>query len=170
MKGIRILFLMLSGLLLQTVAVQAAELKIGFVSTAKILSTAPQAEDANKRLQKEFGPREKGLVDAQKSLRSMEQKLTTDGAVMSETQRRNLERDVVAQRRELQRSTEEFREDVNLRRNEELGKFQRQIVEIINNLAKEEGFDLIVNDGAVVYASKQVDITDKVLSRLTSKK
>jgi outer membrane protein len=90
--------------------------------------------------------------------------------VMSETQRRNLERDVVAQRRELQRSTEEFREDVNLRRNEELGKFQRQIVEIINNLAKEEGFDLIVNDGAVVYASKQVDITDKVLSRLTSKK
>jgi outer membrane protein len=89
---------------------------------------------------------------------------------MSETQRRNLERDVVNQQRDLQRSNAEFMEDFNLRRNEELGKFQRQVIDVVNGIAQEEGFDLILNDAAVIYVSKQVDVTDKVLRRLGSKK
>ena len=85
---------------------------------------------------------------------------------MSESQRRNLENDIRNQLRDLNRTNAELREDFNLRRNEELGKFQKQVLEVINGLAKEEGFDLVVNDGATLYASPQVDITDKVLSRL----
>ena len=145
---------------------QAADLKIGFVSVAKILSSAPQAEAASKRLEQEFAPRQKGLVEAQKSVRKLEEKLSKDGAVMSESQRRNLENDIRNQLRDLNRTSAELREDFNLRRNEELGKFQKQVLEVINGLAKEEGFDLVVNDGATLYASPQVDITDKVLSRL----
>ncbi len=56
-----------------------------------------------------------------------------------------------------------------MRRNEELGKFQKEVLEVINGVAKEEGFDLIVNDGATLYVSPQVDVTKKVLGRLTSK-
>ena len=145
---------------------QAADLKIGFVSVAKILSSAPQAEAASKRLEQEFAPRQKGLVEAQKSVRKLEEKLSKDGAVMSESQRRNLENDIRNQLRDLNRTNAELREDFNLRRNEELGKFQKQVLEVINGLAEEEGFDLVVNDGATLYASPQVDITDKVLSRL----
>lgn len=169
LKGMRLPSLFLSALLILPV-VRAAELKIGFVSTAKILNEAPQAEEASKRLQREFAPREKGLVDAQKALRSLEQKLSSEQATMSESQRRNLERDVLNQRRDLQRSTDEFRQDVNLRRNEELGKFQKQILEVVNSIAKEENFDLMLNDAAVIFVSPKVDVTDKVLKRLSSKK
>lgn len=149
---------------------QAADVKIGFVSIAKILNSAPQAEAASKRLEQEFAPRKKGLDEAQKSLRKIEEKLAKDGAVMSESQRRNMENDFRNQARELKRSGDEFREDFNLRRNEELGKFQKQVLDVINNVAKEEGFDLVVNDSATLYASPQVDVTDKVLKRLTSSK
>ena len=148
---------------------QAADVKIGFVSIAKILNSAPQAEAASKRLEQEFAPRQKGLVEAQKSLRKQEEKLAKDGAVMSESQRRNLENEIRNQARELKRTSDEFREDFNLRRNDELGKFQKQVLEVINNVAKEDGFDLVVNDSATLYASPQVDVTDKVLKRLTSK-
>lgn len=148
---------------------QAAEVKIGFVSIAEILKSAPQAESASKRLEQEFAPRQKGLVEAQKSLRKQEEKLSKDGAVMSDSQRRNLEGDIRNQARELKRTSDEFREDFNLRRNEELGKFQKQVLEVINGVAKEEGFDLIINDSATLYASPQVDVTKKVLGRLTSK-
>jgi len=86
---------------------------------------------------------------------------------MSDSQRRSLESEIRNQARELKRTSDEFREDFNLRRNEELGKFQIQVLEVINGVAKEEGFDLIV-EGAL-YASPQVDLTDKVLKRLTSK-
>lgn len=87
---------------------------------------------------------------------------------MSESQRRTVENDFRNQARELKRSSDEFREDFNLRRNEELGKFQKQVLDVINSVAKEDGFDLVVNDSATLYASPQVDVTEKVLKRLTS--
>ena len=146
---------------------QAADVKLGFVSIAKILNSAPQAEAASKRLEQEFAPRQKGLIEAQKSLRKQEEKLSKDGAVMSESQRRSLENEIRNQARELKRTSDEFREDFNLRRNEELGKFQKQVLEVINSVAKEEGFDLVVNDSATLYFSPQVDATEKVLKRLT---
>ncbi len=149
--------------------VEAADVKIGFVSVAKILQSAPQAEAASKRLEQEFAPRQKALVEAQKSFRKQEEKLSKDGAAMSESQRRSLESDVRNQARELKRTGDEFREDFNLRRNEELGKFQKQVLEVINSIAKEDGFDLVVNDSAALYASPQVDVTEKVLKRLTSR-
>lgn len=162
-------FLIAAALMLPLSLAQAAELKIGFVSIAKILSSAPQAEAASKRLEQEFAPRQKALVEAQKSLRKQEEKLNKDGAVMSESQRRSLESDIRTQMRELNRTNAELREDFNLRRNEELSKFQKQVLDVVNNVAKEEGFDLVINDGATLYASPQVDVTDKVLKRLTSK-
>lgn len=149
---------------------QAADVKIGYVSIAKILNSSPQAEAASKRLEQEFAPRKKGLDEALKSLRKQEEKLAKDGAVMSDSQRRNLENDIRNQARELKRTSDEFREDFNLRRNEELGKFQKQVLDVINNVAKEEGFDLVINDQATLYASSQVDVTDKVLKRLTAAK
>jgi outer membrane protein len=168
LKGIRIFLLLWLGLL-SGLAVSAAELKIGAVSISKILSQAPQADQANKRLQKEFEPRQKALKDTENSLRAMQQRLDKDGAVMSDSQRRNLERDLRTQTREFQRAMEEFRDDLNIRRNDELGKFQQQVLQVVNSLAKDEGFDLILNEGAVVYASQAIDITDKVLKRLSGK-
>ncbi len=159
-------FLALLSLMLLCSAAQA-ELKIGFVNAAKVLDKAPQAEQARERLEKEFAPRDKGLVDAQRALRRLEQQLAKEGTAMEEGERRNLERDIITQKRELKRSQDEFREDFNIRRNEELGKLQRQVYQAIVELAKQDGFDLIVNDGAVIFASEQVDITDRVLSRLT---
>lgn len=162
-------FLIATVLALPVSLVHAADVKIGFVSIGKILSSAPQAEAASKRLEKEFAPRKKGLDDAVKSLRRQEEKLAKDGAVMSESQRRTLENDIRNQARELKRTSDEFREDFNMRRNDELGKFQKQVLDVINSVAKEEGFDLVINDSATLYVSPQVDVTDKVLRRLTSK-
>ena len=165
LKGIH-LFALAGLILLSAATVQAADLKVGAVSIAKILNQAPQAEQANKRLQKEFEPRQKALQDTENSLRSMQQRLDKDSAVMNDTQRRNLERDIRVQSRDFQRAAAEFRDDFNIRRNEELGKFQQQVLQAVNALAKEEGFDLILNEGAVIYAGQSIDITDKVLRKL----
>lgn len=88
-----------------------------------------------------------------------------DSAVMSESERRKSERDLLALKRELKRSQEEFREDLNIRRNEEFGKLQRIISRIIDDLAKEKGFDLILGEN-VIYATDSIDITKQILERL----
>lgn len=148
-------------------AAQAGDFKVGFVNAAVLLDKAPQAEAARKKLETEFSAREKDLVTQQKKVQEMETKLSRDAATMSDTEQRKLERDLTSRKRELKNAQDEFRDDLNIRRNEELGKLQRSVYEVIVALAKQEKYDMIVGDG-VIYASEQVDITDKVLQQLKS--
>lgn len=153
------------GLLLIGTDALAREVKIGFVNVAQVLQEAPQAEAARKRLEQEFAPRDKRLVNQQKELEKLQEKLNRDAAVMSEAERGKLEREILSKQRDLKRAQDEFREDFNIRRNEELGKLQREIFEAIKALAKDEAYDLLLTDG-VVYASDQIDVTEKVKQRL----
>ncbi len=146
---------------------QAGDFKVAFVNAAVLLDKAPQAEAARKKLETEFSAREKELVAQQKKVQEMEAKLSRDTATMSDTEQRKLERDLTSRKRELKNAQDEFRDDLNIRRNEELGKLQRSVYEVIVTLAKQEKYDMIVGDG-VIYASEQVDITDKVLQQLKS--
>ncbi|MDD5035201.1 MAG: OmpH family outer membrane protein [Methylococcaceae bacterium] len=144
---------------------QAAELKIGVVNVPLLLEKAPQAEQAKKKMEREFSAREKKLVAEQEEIKQMEERLAKDSAVMSDAEREKLEKDVMRRMREVKSAGEEFRQDVNLTRNEELTKLQKAILEAIQSLAKEENFDLVLTDG-VVYATESIDVTSKVASKL----
>lgn len=139
--------------------------RVAFVNTAKVLEQAPQAKAARERLETEFAPRDLELVAGQKQLKSAEERLLRDAAIMSDEERQKLEREVLTQKRELKRSREAFNEDLNLRRNDEFAKLQRQVAEAIVTIAKKNNFDLIFESG-VVYASQQIDITGLVLEYL----
>lgn len=142
-----------------------AESKVGVVNTVQLMEEAPQAKAAQSNIETEFAPREKELVSLQKSIRKLEDKLTRDGAVMSEKENSKLERDILAKRRDLKRSQDEFRDDLNIRKNEVLSKLQRQMYEATVALAKEQKYDIILGQG-VVYSSDNVDVTDMVLEKL----
>lgn len=144
---------------------EAADYRIGVVNPLKVLEAAPQAEDARKIIEKEFAARDRELVNAQKTLKGLEDKLQKDGAIMSESERVKLEREVVSRKRELKRNQDEFREDYNFRRTEELGKIQREVAKAIEVVARENKYDLILSDG-VIFASDKVDVTDSVLDVL----
>jgi outer membrane protein len=152
-------------LLLAGTASVAAEARVGFVNTPRILEQAPQAKVARERLQQEFAPRDSELAAAQSSLKTLEERLARDGAIMSEDERRKLERDVLTQQRDLKRAREAFTEDLNLRRNEEFSRMQREVGEAVVAIAKQDGYDLIFETG-VVYASERVDLTERVLGLL----
>jgi len=157
--------LLLAGVLPLTAL--AADLNVGVVNAAKVIEDAPQAEAARKKLEEEFAPRDKKLVSLQKELRSLEAKLERDGPIMSESARRSLERDIISLKRDFKRGQDEFREDLNLRRNEEFGKLQKRVSEVIITIAKKGKYDLILTDG-VIYASDKVDITNQIVERLKS--
>lgn len=143
----------------------AEDYKIGAVNAIRILEQSPQAERMRNLLEQEFAPRDRDLVEAQKTLKEMEDRLTKDAPIMSEAERSKLERDIVNERRELKRNQDEFREDLTFRRNEEIGKIQKDIVDAINTIARENGFDMILNEG-VIYASQKVDISQLVIDQL----
>ncbi|MDD5578090.1 MAG: OmpH family outer membrane protein [Methylobacter sp.] len=153
--------------LLLTANASFADLKIGFVNIPAVLEKAPQAEKAKKRLEQEFSPRDKQLVAQQKEIQTLEEKMTRDASVMGDSERGNLEKNILNKKRDAKRSQQEFSEDFNVRRNEELGKLQRRIVEAIRSIAKAQNFDLLLTDG-VIYASEQIDVTAQVQQKLST--
>ena len=146
----------------------AEDYKIGTVNAVRILEQSPQAEDLRAKIQKEFAPRDKKLVDSQKKLKEMEDRLNKDAAIMSDAEQEKLQKDVVNMRRDLKRDQDEFREDLTFRRNEELNKIQKEIVQAIQTVAKQHNYDLVLSDG-VIFAGTKVDMTDMVLQYLKQK-
>lgn len=142
-----------------------AELKLGYVDAARLLEKAPQADLATKRLKEEFAPREEDIFTLQKEVTESEDQLRLNGDVMTEEGRRKIERQVIANKRDLRRIQDEFREDLTFRRNEEIAKIQVLVRQVIELVGKEEKFDLILYEG-IAYASQQVDLTNKILERL----
>jgi len=146
----------------------AEPVKLGVVNIAYVLKHAPQAAAARKSLETEFAPRETKIVSMEKNLKTQSEKLSKDGSIMSPAGRKQLERKILNLKRDIKRAKEEFTEDLNIRRNEELNKLQKVVNNAIVSLAEDEKFDVIFGDN-VLYANKRSDITKQVLSRLADK-
>jgi len=142
-----------------------AELRVAYVNMAKVLEDAPQATEASAKLEQSFSPREREIVALQREVRELEERLLRDGQGMTDVTRGGLELDLRSRKRELKRQQDEFREDLNLRKGQELAAIQRLVIDAIQGLAKREGYDLVLSEG-VVFASSRVDVTDRVLERL----
>jgi len=143
----------------------SAELKLGYVNAARLLEQAPQAGEATQQLKKEFAPREESIIASQNEVEDLEKEMRRNADVMTEANRRKLEREIVASKRDLRRVQDEFREDLNFRRNEELAKLQQLVKEIIEAVGEDDSYDLILFEG-IAFANQRMDLTDKILERL----
>ena len=152
--------------LLVSQSVFAQDIKVGYVNVVKIIEQAPQGDAALKKLESEFGPRDRELRAMRDKITVLEEDLDKNALVLKESERRDKERELLDLRRSLKRSTQEFREDYNLRRNEELGELQKIVYKAIVDIAKSDNFDLIIHEGAV-FASDRIDITEQVLKQLS---
>lgn len=150
----------------QTLAADAV--KIGYVNTQRIFRDAPSAVKAAKKIEAEFSKRDQELQRMAKQLQSMQENLETNAMTMSETDRRTKEKSLNDLSREFQRKQREFREDLNLRQNEENTAIIDKANRAIRQIAESEKYDLILQD--VVWVSQQLDITDKVIKALADGK
>ena len=144
-----------------------AELKIGVVDYGRLVEESPQAKVALDAIRTEFTPRQRDLQNQQATLKSKEDRLQKDGATMSPDQRSNTEKDLRDGFRDLQRKQQEVQDDFNARRNEEMSRLQKALIEQVRTYAKAQNFDLVIADG-VIYTTPTIDITPAILTQLQS--
>ena len=147
-------------------AAQAVDMKIGFVNTERVFREAAPAKRAQQVLEREFSQRNAELAKLEKQGRDLQTDLERENVTMPEAARREKERQLADISRNFQRLQREIREDLNLRRNEELARVQERATRIINQIAEQEKFDLIIQEA--VFASGRIDITDKVIRALAN--
>ena len=153
-------------LAVSTAGAQSSAPKIGYINFPAIVDRAPQTEQLMLRLRDEFAPRQRELVTMQTALQEKQETYQKDSAVMGESERLALEREIREETRDLQRANTELQEDFNIRQNEELALLQRTLVQQVQTYVRDAGYDLVVTD--VVYVSAALDITEDVITALLS--
>lgn len=146
----------------------AADLKIGYVDGERINRESAPAERAAKQLEKEFAPRQQELQRREAQIKALQGELQKEAMTMAEGDRRAKEQELARASIEFQRLQREFREDLNIRRNQEIAALLERANRVIREIAEAEKFDLIVQEA--VYRSKRIDITDRVLKALAEGK
>lgn len=165
----KIRFLVIAGLLaLPAYHAAAADTRIGVVNTERVLRDAAPAVLAQKRIEKEFAQRDQEMQRLARQLQTLQEALEKNAVTMSESEKRNKEREFGDLNRDFQRKQREFREDLNQRRNEELAVVLERANKAIKAIAEAEKFDVILQEAA--YVSPRVDITDKVIKAMANGK
>ena len=161
--------MMAAGAALVVLPAVAAEPKIGVVDFQRLAIESPQGKAVMESMRAEFAPRERTLQAQGQAMKAKEEKLQKDGATMTEEQRARAEKELRDGARDFERAKGEFQDDMNARRNEELSRLQRTIVEEVRSYGKAQGYDLILAAEGVVYNASASDITPAVLSALQTR-
>lgn len=140
--------------------------RIGFVDIPYLIDRAPQALDAEQRLEAEFGPRQAELESQRAELAALSAKLSDASLELVETEIAQLDREVRGLERRIKRDEQDFREELNIQKNNEFKKVRILVLEAIAQFGEQQDYDLIVSDG-VLYANKRVDVTERILESLS---
>lgn len=149
--------------LMFSAAVAAEEIKIGFVDIPFLIDEAPQAQAASIRLEREFAPRQNLIKQQKAELEILREELEDDS--LDAAARAYREREYRKIERRMKRDEQEFREELNIQKNQEFKKVRVDVLDAIATFAKRHNYDMIISDG-VLFANKTVDVTDKVLIEL----
>ena len=164
-KKLTAMFLSIFLLLPLSASAEMEIFKIGYVVVERVLKEAPQTATSNKKLEKEFKTRTDDLQKKVKAIQKQEKDFKKNSVTMVAADRQKAQKKIQNSKIEIQRIERELREDIDIRRREEIGKLQQKINEAIEEMAKTDKYDLILYQG-VAYASKEIDITDKLIKVL----
>lgn len=145
-----------------------AEIKIAVVDYGRLVEESPQAKTAMDAIRAEFTPKQRELENLANSLKGKQDKLDKDGPTMSTDQRSRSDKELRDGARDLQQKRSELQDDFTARRNEEMSRLQRALIDEVRAYAKAQNFDLVIADG-VIYSTAALDITPAILSAMQAK-
>lgn len=142
--------------------------RIGYIDMPRLIGSAPQVRSGRKSLELEFAERDALLKQQEVRLQGMEEALRRERGLLPAATLQSREQEALTLKRNIERTRERLRADLNARSKQELSKRWPEIHDAIIEFAREENYDLVV-ESPVLYASAAIDITDQVIERLKQK-
>ena len=181
MKRLNFVLIIIGAVLLtQPVFAQTAvEAKIGVVDMNKLLQESPQFQDMQEAIEEEFAPRVRDISAKESAFNAGRDQLNKDNLALSTDERQSATLKLTSDQRELEYLAQSFQQDRNSRSQIELNKIFREIIDIIKKYGRDNGYDLIINEGKIdqntllsggtLYTGASVDITNDVAKLLEKK-
>jgi outer membrane protein len=141
----------------------AQQLRVGYVDMKQVLDNAPQVLAGREKLDLEFRPRNETIEFQERQVQTMDDRLQMGD--LAEDARTRLDRELREMRRNVNRQREDLRDELSFRRTEEVQKLEEQINLAVQEIARDNGYDLILSS-PVIYADPSLDITQLILDQL----
>ena len=141
----------------------AQQLRIGYVDMKQVLDNAPQVLAGREKLDLEFRPRNETIEFQERQVQTLEDRRALGD--LTEDARLRLDRELREMRRNVNRQKEDLRDELSFRRTEEVQKLEDQINIAVQEIARDNGYDLILSS-PVIYADPTLDITQLILDQL----
>lgn len=153
--------------ILSSVTVSAmAESKVGVVDVQSVLQKSAYSKRLQATAKTELGVLYENLTSLSTQAQALDNKLKTQGNTMSREQLRKLQKQARAKLLELKVQEEVYKEEVNFKEKETSALVTQKAAKEIENIARAEGYDLILRSDVILYAVEAVDLTSQVAKAL----
>jgi outer membrane protein len=163
---------------------ESANVKLGVVDVERVLrvSKVGRAESSSverekKRLQSAIRKKEDELRILANKVRDLQVEIEQKSAIWRQEEKERKAFDLRSQRRELVREQDNFRRlvreserDLRERGRIARNKLLKEVRVIIEEIAKNEKFDIVLNFGFVLFVNPRVDLTERVIKLYDQKK
>jgi len=158
--------MLLAGLVLLPGLALAQDSKIGIINLEQALFNSEAARSVQEELQSEFSGDERRAQTLQEELVALQQKFRQDEAIMSETEKRQLNADAQEKQLQLQLISERVQQALQVKNQEFVESMRQTLSDAITQVVAEGGYDLILNANGVAYADPVLDITPMVTAKI----
>lgn len=145
-----------------------AQQKIGVVDMMSIFQQLPQREQISQDLQEEFQDRFEEMRQLEQKVQELRQKQERDAAIMSNEEKTQVNRQLEQLVSEAQLKSKALQEDTRRRQQEERNELLGKVQQAINAVAQQEGYDLVLESNAVAFMKADNDLSDEVVTQMSS--
>ena len=150
----------------------SAEMKLGCVDIQRTMNECQAGVEAKKVIAKEMEKLQKLFAERQKELQTMKEALDKQAPMMKPDARASKERDFQAKVRDYQRWLEDNQKEIQQKGMEMERTILQGIQKVITKIGEEEGYTLVLekNENIVLFSSKAIDFTDRVIKAFDAQK
>jgi outer membrane protein len=150
----------------------AADLKIAYVDIQRAVNESNAGKDAKKVITKDVEKFQRLIADKQKELQTMKESFEKQALMLTQDARANKEKEYQNKLREFQRWGEDSQNEINQKRMEMERNISIGLLKVIQKVGADEGYTLILdkNENIVLFASKAIDVTDRVIKAYDAQK
>jgi outer membrane protein len=148
-----------------------ADLKIASVDVQKAVNECNAGKEAKKVFAKEMEKYQRIFMDKQKELQTMKESLEKQAPMLNPEARASKEKEFQVKLRESQRWAEDAQNEIKQKGIEMDRNITQRMLKVIQKIGADDGYNLILaHESIVLYTSKSIDITDRVIKTFDAQK
>ena len=145
-------------------AAQAQE-KIGYVDLQRALNEVDEGAKAKAALKKEFDQKQRALDEKQNQLKAMKEEIDARGMMMKPEVKQEKLAELQKSLLEVQQTYYTMQQELTKKEAEATSGIFTKMGVILQDMGREQGYTIIVEKSAVLYAKNHLDLTNELIRR-----